>query len=375
MTRSVLRKISRDFAYREVSSRIRSLISKKSLWGHYLPAERDLAKVFGVSRDTVRRGLDLLVQEGIVQRRHGRGSLVSPREPSGTPVSETTLTVASHVMSEAGHAGEAGHYYGEMMAGVTDAAGELNWPMAFSNLAIPQARQRFFAQLRLGAISKLLLISVSQRQFVEEVLSVWGGPIVLLDHYFADLPVTGVVDDGELGARQAVEHFLELGHRRIGYVDISRRELNPWRYAGYAGALHAAGIEPDDDLVVPAAATFDAGVRAGEVLLSRPEPPTAILVFDQARAWGVWRAAESRGLTVGQDLALAAFGGIEAPAGAEDQLTGVRLRPRRMGQLAVSSLLKYEGGEGRRGEFLKVPTELVVGQSSRNSRRTPEGAH
>jgi LacI family transcriptional regulator len=369
LARSGLRRISREFAYREVSSQIRTLIEKKSLWGRYLPAERELARTFGICRDTVRRGLDLLVQEGIVRRRHGRGCLVLPREPRRVPVSEGMLAVASYTASESGGAEE---YYGEMMTGVTGAAGEVGWPLSFSNLTVPQARQRFFGQLREGGASGLLLISVADRSFIEEILSMWGGPTVLLDHYFPDLPVSAVVDDGELGARQAVEHFLELGHRRIGYVEVSRRELNPWRYAGYAGALRAAGIEPDDDLVVPAAATFGAGRHAGEQLLSRRRPPTAILAFGESRAWGVWRAAEARGLTVGRDLALAAFSGSRPPAGAEAQLTCVRHDPRRMGQLAVERLMALADGEAGPGELLQVPTELAVGSSSRDARRTPE---
>ena len=44
-----------------------------------LPAERDLATDFAVSRMTVRKALDTLVAEGLLIRRHGAGTFVAGR--------------------------------------------------------------------------------------------------------------------------------------------------------------------------------------------------------------------------------------------------------------------------------------------------------
>ncbi|MGW4804115.1 GntR family transcriptional regulator [Kitasatospora sp. NPDC004272] len=45
-----------------------------------LPSEPDLAKRFGVARDTVRRALELLRTQGRIETLRGRGSFVVPRE-------------------------------------------------------------------------------------------------------------------------------------------------------------------------------------------------------------------------------------------------------------------------------------------------------
>ena len=47
--------------------------------GDRLPSERDLARQWGVARMTVRRSVDALVAEGILERRHGSGTYVVPR--------------------------------------------------------------------------------------------------------------------------------------------------------------------------------------------------------------------------------------------------------------------------------------------------------
>jgi DNA-binding FadR family transcriptional regulator len=45
--------------------------------GHRIPAERDLALDFGVARNTVRRAMDRLREEGAISRHVGRGTFVS----------------------------------------------------------------------------------------------------------------------------------------------------------------------------------------------------------------------------------------------------------------------------------------------------------
>ncbi|GGR91743.1 GntR family transcriptional regulator [Deinococcus sedimenti] len=46
--------------------------------GSALPAERDLAAHLGVSRVTIRQALALLAQQGLLTRRHGSGTFVTP---------------------------------------------------------------------------------------------------------------------------------------------------------------------------------------------------------------------------------------------------------------------------------------------------------
>lgn len=50
---------------------------------HALPSERTLSESLGVSRITARKAIDALVQQGLVQRRHGSGNFIAAREPQG----------------------------------------------------------------------------------------------------------------------------------------------------------------------------------------------------------------------------------------------------------------------------------------------------
>jgi LacI family transcriptional regulator len=169
-----------------------------------------------------------------------------------------------------------------------------------------------------------------------------------------------------------VEHLLGLGHRRIGYLGVTVPETNPWRFEGYCQALREAGLEPDDQLVVRSHADVEEGRAAAEQLLALPDPPTAIMAFDDSRAWGAWQAAEARGLEVGRDLAIVGYGDAPPPEGRAAELSTVHIDPHGMGQAAVQELSRLLSGEASTGRLVELPAQLVVRGSSREARRAAE---
>lgn len=62
--------------YAQIARQLAHEISTLYSPGEYLPSENDLAVRFGVNRHTLRRGIDELVESGLLERRHGRGVLV-----------------------------------------------------------------------------------------------------------------------------------------------------------------------------------------------------------------------------------------------------------------------------------------------------------
>lgn len=71
--------------YHELLQKIQSGVIQS---GEKLPAENALMEEYGVSRDTVRRSLDLLVQKGFIQKSKGKQATVVNREVLKFPVSE-----------------------------------------------------------------------------------------------------------------------------------------------------------------------------------------------------------------------------------------------------------------------------------------------
>lgn len=57
----------------------RQIVDGKILAGEALPSERDLCTLMGASRVTVRKAINLLIEEGLLSRRQGSGTYVTPR--------------------------------------------------------------------------------------------------------------------------------------------------------------------------------------------------------------------------------------------------------------------------------------------------------
>lgn len=55
--------------------------------GELLPSENELMKTYNASRDTIRKALTLLAQNGLIQKNKGKGSIVIQRDRISFPVS------------------------------------------------------------------------------------------------------------------------------------------------------------------------------------------------------------------------------------------------------------------------------------------------
>lgn len=66
------------------------ILNQELVGGDYLPPELELTKTYQASRDTVRKALQLLADEGLVSKMQGRGTQVTKKHQINFPVSELT---------------------------------------------------------------------------------------------------------------------------------------------------------------------------------------------------------------------------------------------------------------------------------------------
>jgi DNA-binding LacI/PurR family transcriptional regulator len=205
-----------------------------------------------------------------------------------------------------------------------------------------------------------------------------GVSVVTIQNDIPEERLHRVVPDQRGAGRAVVEHFISLGHRRIGFIHGG---LPDWsapmreRYEGYRQAIEAAGIEYEERHVVQAGtyeslltddpASFDAErVRAA---MRHPERPTAVFVASDVLAIKVMEVIRDMGLRIPEDVAIAGFDDILMSAHTLPPLTTVRQPSAKIGQRATRLLL--ERLEGRAAEddepvHERVPCELVIRKSS-----------
>lgn len=71
-----LQRNSGEAIYSQIAKLLKEEIESFLKPGECLPSENDLAERFGVNRHTIRRAVEALILEGILERRHGKGTFV-----------------------------------------------------------------------------------------------------------------------------------------------------------------------------------------------------------------------------------------------------------------------------------------------------------
>ena len=213
-----------------------------------------------------------------------------------------------------------------------------------------------------GAI--LVLPPEPSEQLVD--LRARGFPFVVVDPR-APMPrdIAAVSAAHFAGARSISTHLADLGHRRIGVIAGPHNWLaSDARLAGHAAALANAGVLPDPGLVRSVEPTAQFGFHAAGQLLDLPQPPTALIGFNDKVAVGALAAAAQRGLRVPEDLSVAGFDDIDLAQATRPLLTTVRQPLQEMGRLAVSLLIRLMERQRLDALHIELATELVVRDST-----------
>ncbi len=172
-----------------------------------------------------------------------------------------------------------------------------------------------------------------------------GMPAVTLGHPEtsgsepADAPYPAVSLDDTPGVVAAVQHLIDLGHRRIAHVIGPRRMLHATRRnAAFVDTLRAAGLPTD--LVVETDFTAAQGASATEHLLDLADRPTAIVFGNDPMAIAAIGVAHERGLRLPDDLSITGFDDSELARFVYPSLTSVRTDPLLWGEAAARTLLR-----------------------------------
>jgi len=200
-----------------------------------------------------------------------------------------------------------------------------------------------------------------------------GLACVVVGRESANCDADRVTIDHRGGAREAVEHLISLGHRRIGFIGASpesARRLG--RFRGFEDALQTHNLAIDDSLIVgpgvesgPGYSTEDDGYTGMHRLLSFSNRPTAVFARNDFTAMGAIRAARDRGVQIPDGIAIAGFDNVPLAAYFTPPLTTVAQPTTEEGHAAASLLLeRIEADAQRTYREVRFDCRLVVRQTT-----------
>ena len=188
-------------------------------------------------------------------------------------------------------------------------------------------------------------------------------PMVLAEFRLGDPKVSTILLDYNTGIRAAVNHLVELGHRKIAFLAGPYKLHSAiTRENDYRRAMEAVGLEVQRKWIIECDHTLKGGVVGFGKLRALSAPPTAILCSNDMTAIGVLRAAYNAGLRVPQDLSVIGLDDIDFAEFTLPPLTTIRLSRHDLAQAAFEALRQQAEepvAAKIQREFL-VSTSLVV---------------
>ncbi|HVX43425.1 MAG TPA: LacI family DNA-binding transcriptional regulator [Mycobacteriales bacterium] len=194
-----------------------------------------------------------------------------------------------------------------------------------------------------GRVDGFLLTDLEMRDRRHEYLLECGLPALVVGEPAGRYPLPAVGTDERSAAREAVQHLIKLGHRRIGHVAGTAGYIHTRaRQRAWRDALRAAGLPSGP--VEAGGFSAAAGARATRQLLAGPEPPTAVFYANDLMALAGMSTAAERGITVPRQLSVVGFDDVELAAHASPPLTTIGRDTQDWGRQCATTLLALIDG-------------------------------
>lgn len=200
-------------------------------------------------------------------------------------------------------------------------------------------------------------------------------PVVAFDRPVSDPALDVVLVQNTAGARRIVEHLIEHGHQRIGFMGLSRKlyTINA-RFLGYRQAMRDAGLQED---------SFFGGdsqkdtLRVVEDKLHGAKAPTALFTSNTLATRYVLASLLHLRVKMPNDLALVSFDDFDLADLTSPPLTVVRQPAQEMGRVATNLLFDRiaRGEVPKTGNRIVLPVEIVLRRSCGCKHRAPVVIH
>ncbi len=343
--------------------------------GCCLPTETELAKRFGVARQTVLKALDALKLEGKLISVRGSGTFVTKDAAKGVYSSKDVRQIgfiAANLQESFGHQvflgfeAEAVHRNYTVVAGNSD----------YDSLREGELMRRMHQQ---GVAACAIVPFFQNNRHLADQLHGTGWPMICIDNNYNIPGIPFVNTDNEQAGYNATAFLLAEGRRRIGFLVNAFDALQSvWstrrRFEGYKRALADSGVPFRPELVQELGITL-AARRPVEVGLDIYAYPAmhkmlhsckgldAVLLLWDELAPGALNAIRDSGLKVPEDIAVIGFNDDELCTLLTPQLTTIKQPARELGALAARQLIELIEGKDVAEETV-LPNKMVFRAST-----------
>jgi LacI family transcriptional regulator len=270
------------------------------------------------------------------------------------------------------------YYFSEMLSGIgseVQASGN-DLLLLFREADQPRNYTALFQSQKIDALIVLGARDIELDRIALEELAREGYPFCILNQRYgprgSDSPFLSVDADHWSGSQEAVRHLIDIGCRRIAFINGPEQYSNSMdRREGYLSVLAQSGLPIEQQLLLTGNYSRKSGYELANQLteLICSGQVDSVFAANDRMAIGAMQGLREHGLEAGRDYALCGYDDADAARMASPQLTSVAVPFQEMGRKAASLVLGG-GSEGTNASRSTVlPVQLVIRESTGGQHR------
>ncbi len=250
-------------------------------------------------------------------------------------------------------------FFADVADGVESAANEAGYRAMLSSGYLDPQREltAIDTMLDLRVDALIMMGTMMETAEIESVAS--SLPVALVGRHTTSTVLDSVGVDDAVGAQEAVEYLIGLGHSKITHITAGTAAGAPRRREGYETAMTNSGLA-DHIRVIQGDFTEAGGAKAMSEILLGSDVPTAVFAPNDYSALGAMDVIDSAGLDIPGDISLFGYDNLTIAGLPRIGLTTVGQPRTTLGEEAVHLVLERLNQGRDIVRHLVVPPYLVI---------------
>lgn len=349
--------------YKRVKNHILSLINNNKLKSNNkIPPENKLAEIHQVSRNTVRKALSEMVNEGYLYTKHGVGTFINPVNNKTKNIGVISTYINDYI-------------FPSVISGINDYLSEKSHSIFLSETKNDIEREKQCLENMLSKNIEGLIIEPAKSACIPKNIDLYKKfaqrniPLVLIHGFFNKYDFSHVVMDDFYSGYIATKYLLEKNYKNIMGIFKNDDIQGINRYNGFLKAMNEYNnpITPNTIIWFN---TEDKKQKPSYILKHMIELgehiPSAIFCYNDEIAFNIIKLLKKYNIRIPNDITIIGHDDSLLAHASETKFTSIRHPKDKLGKIAAKSLLKIINKEEKKVQ-IKIKGELIIRDSVDNN--------
>jgi GntR family transcriptional regulator of arabinose operon len=339
------------------------ILNKQITQGDKILSENELALKFGLSRFTVRHAIDILTNEGLVEKHHGIGTFVKIGH-TGKKSSHVVGVITTYLDD---------YIFPNIINGIDTVLSQNGFTISLGITYNKTEKELLCLKSMLQNDVDGLIIEGTKSALPNVNINIINAfkkkdiPIIFINGIYSDVDCSYVVMDDEKGGMLATAHLLNNGHTKIGGIfkldDIQGHK----RYKGFVNSMRQNEIAINENAILWYSTEDVENIFSKDydkIFIKYFEDCTAIICYNDQIAVKTIEVLERNGKLIPEDISIISFDNSYLAEISSVKLSSISHVGNVMGETAANALLGVMSG--KKQVKLKLSSKLVERNSVKN---------